>query len=178
MPVSDFKKLDCFAYTSALWCHTEKFLSSRWIYGSPLSYKIRPSLLAYLYQEKLRKIGGVVFWSHPELFTIYEHQKWHFFKNVIFIFSIRFSTLDHKIKSEGKFILPSRINFGPKIENLQKLLLGFFYHPLYHISDRISYHISYIMYYIPYQEARGLLYGSEKNPIKSLLLGNKMLLPS
>ena len=85
MPVSDFKKLDCFAYTSAFWCHTEKFLSSRWIYGSPLSYKIRPSLLAYLYQEKLRKIGGVVFWSHPELFTIYEHQKWHFFKNVIFL---------------------------------------------------------------------------------------------
>ena len=44
----------------------------------------------------------------------------HFFKMSFSIFPIRFSTLDHKIKSEGTLILPAGSDFWPKIEDLSK----------------------------------------------------------
>ena len=67
--------------------------------------------------------------------TIHNGQKWHMFLKTSFsIFSIRFLTLDHKIKSEGKLILPSRTHFRPqnrgfKHRNKSKLLWGFFCSP-------------------------------------------------
>ena len=95
----------CFSYASAPWCHTEKFLYSRWIYGSHLSYEICPSLLAYLYPEKLSKIGGAVFLVTPWIvYYLWAPKMTHFFKTSFSIFSICFSTLDHKIKSAGKWI--------------------------------------------------------------------------
>ena len=53
-----------------------------------------------------------------------------FFKTSFSIFFICL-TLDQKIKSEGKWILPTRAQFWPqnrgfKQENISKLLLGFF----------------------------------------------------
>ena len=67
-----------------------------------------------------------------------------FFNTPFSIFSIRFSTLDHKIKSEGKWILPTKTHFRPqnrglKHRNKSKLLLGFFCSPFSTKTEKASY---------------------------------------
>ena len=87
---------NCFAFTSTPCCHTENFLYSRWIYGSQLSSEIGSSLPAYLYPEKLSKMGGAVFLVTPWIvYYLWAPKMTHFFKTSFSIFSICFSTLDH-----------------------------------------------------------------------------------
>ena len=60
-------------------------------------------------------------------------KKWHFFFKTSFsMFSIRFSTLDHKIKSGGQWNLSTWIHFWPKIEDKSIEIHKTFAHPLTH----------------------------------------------
>ena len=57
--------------------------------------------------REIKQNRGRSFLIHPVLFTIYETQKWHFFKKSFFILSISFSTLNHKIKIPQSGICPA-----------------------------------------------------------------------